>query len=184
MRIVLPPWGDTRGAHPNLPKGEGPPCGLFSPLGGHEGGSSQPSQGGGAAMRDVCLLESEEMEKDYEYCTADILNYDLLKEFASNNRKHPTEAESILWDYLKRSGVGAPFRRQHIIGNYIADFVCLPARLVIEIDGGYHQLPQQEANDEVRTKWLNEQGFNVIRFTNEEVIANIESVLQTIKEHL
>jgi len=47
-------------------------------------------------MRDVCLLESEEMEKDYEYCTADILNYDLLKEFASNNRKHPTEAESIL----------------------------------------------------------------------------------------
>ena len=135
-------------------------------------------------MRDVCLLESEEMEKDYEYCTADILNYDLLKEFASNNRKHPTEAESILWDYLKRSGVGAPFRRQHIIGNYIADFVCLPARLVIEIDGGYHQLPQQEVNDEVRTKWLNEQGFNVIRFTNEEVIASIESVLQTIKEHL
>ena len=72
----------------------------------------------------------------------------------------------------------------HIIGNYIADFVCLPARLVIEIDGGYHQLPQQEVNDEVRTTWLNEQGFNVIRFTNEEVIANIESVLQTIKEHL
>ena len=157
---------------------------IVPPQGGHEGGSSQPSQGGGAAMRDVCLLESEEMEKDYEYCTADILNYDLLKEFASNNRKHPTEAESILWDYLKRSGVRAPFRRQHIIGNYIADFVCLPARLVIEIDGGYHQLPQQEVNDEVRTKWLNEQGFNVIRFTNEEVIANIESVLQTIKEHL
>ena len=44
-------------------------------------------------MRDVCLLESEEMGKDYEYCTADILNYDLLKEFACNNRKHPTEAE-------------------------------------------------------------------------------------------
>ena len=184
MRIVLPPWGDTRGAHPSLPQGGGASMRIVPPLGGHEGGSSQPSQGGGAAMRDVCLLESEEMEKDYEYCTADILNYDLLKEFASNNRKHPTEAESILWDYLKRSGVGAPFRRQHIIGNYIADFVCLPARLVIEIDGGYHQLPQQEVNDEVRTKWLNEQGFNVIRFTNEEVIANIESVLQTIKEHL
>ena len=66
---------------------------IVPPQGGHEGGSSQPSQGGGAAMRDVCLLESEEMEKDYEYCTADILNYDLLKEFASNNRKHPTEAE-------------------------------------------------------------------------------------------
>ena len=184
MRIV-PPQGGHEGGSSQPSQGGGAAMRIvLPPLGGHEGGSSQPSQGGGAAMRDVCLLESEEMEKDYEYCTADILNYDLLKEFASNNRKHPTEAESILWDYLKRSGVGAPFRRQHIIGNYIADFVCLPARLVIEIDGGYHQLPQQEANDEVRTKWLNEQGFNVIRFTNEEVIANIESVLQTIKEHL
>ena len=135
-------------------------------------------------MRDACLLESEEMEKDYEYCTADILNYDLLKEFASNNRKHPTEAESILWNYLRRRSLGKPFRRQHIIGNYIADFFCLPARLVVEIDGGYHQLPLQQVDDKTRTEWLEEKGFKVIRFTNEEVIGDIESVLHRIKENL
>ena len=121
---------------------------------------------------------------NYDYCTADQFNYQLLKEFANNNKKHPTEAESILWDFLKRSGLGKPFRRQHIIGNYIADFFCLPARLIIEIDGGYHQLPQQKNDDETRTEWLKKEGFHVIRFTNEEVISNIESVLQTIKEHI
>lgn len=131
-----------------------------------------------------CLAKYETMKMNYDYCTADQFNYQLLKEFANNNKKHPTEAESILWDFLKRSGLGKPFRRQHIIGNYIADFFCLPARLIIEIDGGYHQLPQQKNDDETRTEWLKKEGFHVIRFTNEEVISNIESVLQTIKEHI
>ena len=107
-----------------------------------------------------------------------------LKGLSRANRKAGNLSEVLLWQELQKSKLGVRFTRQKPIGNYIADFVCLPARLVIEIDGGYHQLPQQEVNDEVRTKWLNEQGFNVIRFTNEEVIANIESVLQTIKEHL
>ena len=128
--------------------------------------------------------KKKEMDKDYDYCTADPINYELLKDFANNHKQQPTEAESFLWGFLKRSSLGKPFRRQHIIGNYIADFFCLPARLVVEIDGGYHQLPLQQVDDKTRTEWLEEKGFKVIRFTNEEVIGDIESVLHRIKENL
>jgi very-short-patch-repair endonuclease len=74
--------------------------------------------------------------------------------------------------------------RQHIIGDYIADFVCLSNRLLIELDGGYHQLPQQQRNDAARTEWLEKNGFTVIRFSNDEVLKNIEYVLKVIKEKL
>ena len=124
------------------------------------------------------------MNPSSDYRTADPLNYQLLKEFAKNNRKYPTEAESILWDCLKGNSLGKPFRRQHIIGNYIVDFLCLPARLVIELDGMYHQLPQQMSDDNMRSEWLSEHGYKVIRFRNEEVIDDTDSVLQRIKKHL
>ena len=77
-----------------------------------------------------------------------------------------------------------PFRRQHIIGNFIADFVCLPKKLIIEIDGGYHQLPDQQISDAERSSWLEQQGFKVIRFKNEEIIGNIDPILMKIKEYL
>ena len=118
------------------------------------------------------------------YKTADPINYPLLKDFARENRYYPTEAESILWDNLKGYTLNYPFRRQHIIGNFIADFACLPKKLVIEIDGGYHQLPEQQVSDEERTQWLEQQGFKVIRFTNEEIFRDIDSVLMKIKEYL
>ncbi len=111
--------------------------------------------------------------------------YKLLKQFSESNRNHATEAESILWEYLKTNKLeGYHFRRQHIIGEYIADFVCLKKNLVIEIDGLIHQLPENMASDEQRTNWLNDFGFKVIRFRNEEVIGNIDGVLQKIKEQL
>ena len=115
---------------------------------------------------------------------ADPLNYKLLKDFARENRYHPTEAEDILWRYLKGYALGYPFRRQHIIGNFIADFACLPKRLIIEIDGLYHQLPEQQVSDEERTKWLQNQGYQVVRFTNEQIIGDIDMVLSRIKEYL
>ena len=80
--------------------------------------------------------------------------------------------------------MGVNFRRQHIIGDYIADFVCLPQKLIIELDGGYHQLPSQQLSDEERTVWLNNKGFKVLRFSNEEVIGNIEGTLEAIKENI
>jgi len=118
------------------------------------------------------------------YKNANPINYSLLKDFARENRYHPTEAESILWNYLKGYALNYPFRRQYIIGDFIADFACLPKKLVIEIDGGYHQLPEQQVSDEERTQWLNQQGFKVVRFTNEEVIGDIDQVISKIKGYL
>ena len=95
-----------------------------------------------------------------------------------------TEAESALWKYLKGNGLGHKFLRQHIIGDYIVDFLCRDKMLVIEVDGGYHSERTQQEDDAVRQQWLESIGYKVIRFTNEEVILNIDSTIQTIKYNL
>ena len=117
----------------------------------------------------------------YDYQTADPMLYSLLKDLAKKNREHPTPAEAALWKFLKNNALGCTFKRQHIVGAYIADFICIQARLIIEIDGGYHQLPEQQISDLERQQWLESQGFKVIRFTNEEVMADIERVIDTIE---
>jgi adenine-specific DNA-methyltransferase len=92
-------------------------------------------------------------------------------------------AEKILWYYLRQKQIkNAKFRRQHIIGKYIVDFVCLPKRLIVEVDGG--QQASQERYDAHRTRWLESQGFKVLRFWNNEVLANTELVLEIIVKHL
>jgi very-short-patch-repair endonuclease len=118
------------------------------------------------------------------YEKADGATYGKLKEFASENRKNPTQAESILWNLLKGKQLGVSFRRQHVIDQFIADFVCLSHHLVIEIDGGYHQLPEQQISDQERTQRLKELGMKVIRFTNEEIIGNTDMVINQIKNVL
>ena len=120
----------------------------------------------------------------FGYEMADPLLYDKLKEFAFEHRKNPTEAESILWEYLKGKQTGFSFRRQHIIGPFIADFTCLSRKLIIEIDGGYHQLPEQQISDEHRTQWLENKGFFVLRFTNDEVVGNTKGVLDIIEQYI
>jgi len=74
---------------------------------------------------------------------------------------------------------GLSFRRQHPIGRYIVDFVCLEKHLIIEIDGGQHDIERDK--DEVRTKWLVSEGYRVLRFWNNEVLTNLEGVLDTIR---
>ena len=118
----------------------------------------------------------------FSYETSDITSYHLLREFAKKNRENATLAEQQLWLYLKREQLGAPFRRQHIIGVFIADFVCLPAKLVIEVDGKYHSLPEQQISDEESTNWLNRNGYRVLRFSNEEVLFDIDKVLSEIRK--
>ncbi|MFK5890687.1 MAG: vitamin B12 dependent-methionine synthase activation domain-containing protein [Flavobacteriaceae bacterium] len=119
------------------------------------------------------------------YEMADKSAYGKLKEFALSMRDKPTESERILWNYLKNKQLkGFKFRRQHIIGKYIADFVCLKRRLIIELDGKIHQIPENKESDEIRTAWLEEKGFKVIRFSNEAIIGNIENALKTILEVL
>ena len=120
----------------------------------------------------------------FGYEMADPILYSLLKDFANENRKNPTEAECILWNYLKGNTLGAHFRRQHIIGQFIADFVCLSHKLIIEIDGKYHQLPEQQITDAERTDWLESKGFKVIRFKNEQIVADTDKVLNTINAYI
>ena len=121
----------------------------------------------------------------YHWKTADPILYGLLKDFAKQMRNQPTEAEDLLWNVLSNKKLdGYKFRRQHIIGSYIADFICLKSNLIIEIDGLIHQLPENKTSDEERTKWLENEGFRVIRFTNTQVLSNLDYVLNKIREAL
>ena len=111
---------------------------------------------------------------------ADPFLYGRLKEFALTHRQQATEAEEMLWQQLRGKVEGYQFRRQHIISSFIADFVCLKRGLVIEIDGNYHQLPEMQISDAERTRILNDLGFAVIRFSNNEVLHNVPNVLEKI----
>lgn len=100
---------------------------------------------------------------------------------ARNLRKRFTEAENLLWRYLRsRQLEGLKFRRQQPIGNYIVDFVCFDKGLVIEVDGGQHAIEIEK--DSERDKWLKGQKFEVLRFWNNEVLTHIEEVLEVIRE--
>ena len=96
-------------------------------------------------------------------------------------RKNSTDAERVLWSEVRDHRLnGAGFRRQVPIGNYIADFVCHAAKLVIELDGGQHFSDQAEKKDAARTTVIEANGFQVLRFNNQDVMANRAGVLETI----
>jgi very-short-patch-repair endonuclease len=102
---------------------------------------------------------------------------------AKELRNNSTAAERLLWQHLRlRQLGGCKFRRQQALGNYIVDFVCLEKRLVVEVDGGQHNL--QVVYDEQRTLWIEQQGFCVLRFWNHEVLQNIEAVKEAIWQAL
>lgn len=123
-------------------------------------------------------------KNDGNYNTASPDRYILLKDFALKNKQFPTEAEKLLWQYICAKQLAVKFNRQHIIGDYIVDFVCIEKKLVVEVDGGYHSEYEQIEKDEFRTERLNEMGFTVIRFSNEEVLGNTPSVINIIKNKL
>ena len=116
--------------------------------------------------------------------TADKAWYGMLKKFAEENRKKPTEAESVLWQALRGKGLGEKFRRQHILDDFIVDFICLEKELIIEVDGGYHNYPPQMKMDAARTEALTKMGYTELRFTNEEVLCDIDNVLSKISSVL
>lgn len=121
---------------------------------------------------------SEERGVMPNYFTADSFMWNLLHDKALTMRKNPTVAENALWQSLRRNATNFHFRRQHIIDKFIADFVCIKKRLVVEVDGDIHDYQQDE--DELRTQVLNRKGFKVIRFRNEEVINNTELTVEKI----
>lgn len=103
-------------------------------------------------------------------------------ELAKQLRNNQTEAEMFLWNHLSVIKVsGVRFKRQHPLLYFIADFYCHKAKLIIEIDGGYHNLPEQYLYDKNRDSELEELGLKVIRFTNEQVFSDITNVLNIIE---
>ncbi|WP_243375193.1 endonuclease domain-containing protein [Microvirga solisilvae] len=100
-------------------------------------------------------------------------------------RKEQTNAEAVLWYALRNRKLARwKFRRQHQIDKYIVDLVCLDARLVIEIDGATHSLPQEIAWDNERTGVLEACGYHVLRLQNADIYGNIEGVLETVLAEL
>ncbi len=119
-----------------------------------------------------------------KYQTARPSTYKLLKKYQQERKQQTTEAEKILWEYLKTKQLELKFIRQHIIDEFIVDFVCLSKKLILEVDGEYHNDSLQLEADEMRTKILNELGYSVIRFKNQEIIGAIDAVLKKIREKL
>ncbi len=107
-----------------------------------------------------------------------------LQPYANNLRKEMTKAEACLWKYVLRASKlkGYPFRRQRPVLNYIADFMCKPLMLIIEVDGSIHELEEVMQKDKTRQQALEENGFTVLRFTNEEVLTNILWVQSYLEE--
>ena len=96
-------------------------------------------------------------------------------------RRNLTDAESKLWQDLRaRRLQGYKFRRQHPIDDYVADFACIPAKLVIEIDGATHSTEEELAHDARRTEVMESLGWRVIRFTNDEVYKDVDGVVEAI----
>jgi very-short-patch-repair endonuclease len=102
--------------------------------------------------------------------------------FAVELRRELTPAESRLWAYLRNDQLGVNFRRQHAIGPYITDFCCIEKKLIIELDGGHHL--DQEAYDTERTVFLESQGYQVLRFWNNEALNDLDGVMRVILKKL
>ncbi len=109
----------------------------------------------------------------------------MANEKARQLRLNQTDTEQKLWSRLKElRAAGYHFRRQAPIGSYIADFACHSANLVIECDGGQHARDEVLEKDAARTAWLESQGYKVLRFWNNDVLANVEGVMQIIRLEL
>jgi DNA ligase-associated DEXH box helicase len=116
------------------------------------------------------------------YHTTDAISWHANIDNAKQMRHEPTLAEGALWQQLRVKKLGCKFRRQHLVLGYIPDFVCLEKKLIIEIDGDYHLGIEQIELDKSREDYLRSFGYNIIRFTNEQVLNNIDEVVTQIKE--
>src|SRR5947209_19079110 len=102
---------------------------------------------------------------------------------AKQLRRAMTRAETLLWRYVKAGRTDSlAFRRQVPIRNYIPDFVCFSARLIIELDGESHDFEERQRADQRRDAFFTAEGFHVLRFTNEQVMSNLEGVIEAIRQ--
>jgi very-short-patch-repair endonuclease len=108
-----------------------------------------------------------------------------LKEYSRKLRKNMTDAEKFLWSKIRGKQLQeCQFYRQKIIGNYIVDFYCAKAKLIIELDGGQHYTNEGKAKDETRDKYMQCHGLKVLRFSDIEVFKNTDGVLEEISKYL
>jgi very-short-patch-repair endonuclease len=108
---------------------------------------------------------------------------DVQRARAKNLRRTMTRAETLLWRYLKADRLaGLGFRRQSPMGNYIADFVAHSCKLVVEVDGESHDFEERIRHDDRRDRWFVSRGYRVLRFTNDDVMKNLEGVLLAIQQ--
>src|SRR5260221_9778649 len=124
---------------------------------------------------------SEVRAQDFIF-TTDEKTWKSLKENVRENRKNPTEAEEKLWQEVRDKKLGFKIRRQHAIGRFIVDFVCIEKKLVVEVDGPIHEAQKRE--DREREHILEGEGFRIIRFTNDQVLNSLPDVLKKIKKEL
>ncbi len=104
---------------------------------------------------------------------------------AKKLRRNQTNSEKLLWSYLRNRNIdGVKFRRQYPIGVYVLDFVSIEKKLVVEIDGGQHNEQDHKEYDDIRSSWLQQEGFRVLRFWNNEILENSEGVVFKIREEL
>ena len=105
-----------------------------------------------------------------------------LQKRVSELRRNMTDSERRIWTIIRnRNFFGYKFLRQYIIGNYIVDFICIEKKIIIEIDGGQHNQPQDIKYDKARTEYLESKGYKVIRFWNNEVNDNLSGVYERLK---
>ncbi len=123
--------------------------------------------------------ESKHFKTKPGFMTANLSVYRKIRQLQIYQKSSPTKAERIIWHYLRNKNIGYRIRRQHIIDRFIVDFVCLSKKLVIEIDGKIHL--KQKKYDALRTEILNYLGFQVIRFSNDEIYQDPEAVAIKIK---
>jgi very-short-patch-repair endonuclease len=98
-------------------------------------------------------------------------------------RQAMTRAETLLWRYLKADRIdGFGFRRQVPLRNYIADFACLSVKLIVELDGESHDFEERQQADQSRDAFFTSEGFHVLRFTNEQVLTNLEGIVEVIRQ--
>jgi len=116
--------------------------------------------------------------------TTDPISWNLLIDKAKEMRHNPTKAEDVLWDCIRNRKIDYKIRRQHIVNGFIADFICIEKNAIIEVNGGIHSTKEQQEYDKYRTEVLNSVGFNVLRYTNEEVLKNPYEVAKKIKSEL
>src|SRR5882757_5751637 len=106
-----------------------------------------------------------------------------LRGHAKQLRQAMTPAETLLWRYLKANRIdGLGFRRQFPIRNYIADFACLSVKVIVELDGWSHDFEVQQKANQGRDAFFEEEGFQILRFTNEQVMSNLEGVVESIRQ--